>query len=109
MRRRRATIRLPALNGVPSPAADTHKTHHRVQARWLLTLGFLAFASSLCEGIVSGWSAVYLDTVGARSSIVGLGFLGFSVGMVTMRFGGNRLLAWRKPWRRYLFLPCWAR
>jgi MFS family permease len=62
-----------------------------------MTLGFLAFASSLCEGIVSGWSAVYLDNVGARSTIVGLGFLGFSVGMVIVRFGGNRLLAQRKP------------
>jgi MFS family permease len=92
-----ATIGLPALDDAPSPPAVTHKAHHCIQARWLLTLGFLAFASSLCEGIVSGWSAVYLDTVGARSSIVGLGFVGFSVGMVTMRFGGNRLLAWRKP------------
>jgi MFS family permease len=90
-------IGLPALDDVPSQTAHTHRAHHRVQARWLLTLGLLAFASSLCEGIVSGWSAVYLDTVGARSTMVGLGFLGFSVGMVIMRFGGNRLLARRKP------------
>jgi hypothetical protein len=92
-----ATIGFPALDSVPSQTAHIHKAHHRIPARALMTLGFLAFASSLCEGIVSGWSAVYLDNVGARSTIVGLGFLGFSVGMVIVRFGGNRLLAHRKP------------
>jgi MFS family permease len=92
-----ATIGLPALDDVSSATGRARKAHHRIPARWLMTLGLLAFASSLCEGIVSGWSAVYLDTVGARSAIVGLGFLGFSVGMVIMRFGGNRLLARRKP------------
>jgi MFS family permease len=92
-----ATIGFPALDSVSSQAAHIDKPHHRIPARALMTLGFLAFASSLCEGIVSGWSAVYLDNVGARSTIVGLGFLGFSVGMVIVRFGGNRLLAHRKP------------
>jgi MFS family permease len=92
-----ATIGLPEFDHDPARSGHMHKAHHRVQARWLMALGFLAFASSLCEGIVSGWSAVYLDTVAARSTIAGLGFLGFSVGMVIMRLGGNRLLARSKP------------
>ena len=88
-----ATIGFSALDSIPSRTAHMQKADHRIPARALMTLGFLAFASSLCEGIVSGWSAVYLDNVGARTTIVGLGFLGFSVGMVIVRFGGNRLLA----------------
>ncbi len=92
-----ATIGFPALDSVPPRTAHVHKAHHRIPVRALMTLGFLAFASSLCEGVVSGWSAVYLDNVGARSTIVGLGFVGFSVGMVIVRFGGNRLLTKWKP------------
>jgi MFS family permease len=92
-----ATSRLHSLVQVPARTTPTHRAHHRGRARLLLALGFLAFASSLCEGIVNGWSAVYLDSIGGRSAVVGLGFLGFSVGMAIMRFGGNRLLARREP------------
>ncbi len=92
-----ATTGLDPLDRVTARCTSAAEPHRRGQMRLLLALGFLAFASSLCEGIVNGWSAVYLDSIGGRSAIVGLGFLGFSLGMAIMRFGGNRLLARTEP------------
>jgi MFS family permease len=92
-----AAMELPSLGEIPTHTPHPHLPRHRGRTRLLLTLGFLAFASSLCEGIVNGWSAVYLDTIGGRPAIVGLGFLGFTVGMAIMRFSGSRLLARREP------------
>jgi hypothetical protein len=60
----------------------------------LLLLGVVAFASMLCEGAAADWSGVYLrDSLGGAREVSGLGFTGFALAMVLVRFFGNRLLA----------------
>ena len=60
----------------------------------LVLLGVVAFASMLCEGAAADWSGVYLrDSLGGARAVSGLGFTGFALAMVLVRFFGNRLLA----------------
>lgn len=103
-----ATRGLSPLDHTP---AQHHRPHHVPQGRWLrwlLTLGFLAFASSLCEGVAANWSAVYMSGLGAGADVIGLGFLGFSLGMMITRLLGNRLLAGARPTLVLALLACLA-
>ncbi|HEX3336063.1 MAG TPA: MFS transporter [Jatrophihabitans sp.] len=60
----------------------------------VLILGGIAFASMLCEGAAADWSAVYLrESLDASVAVAGLGYTAFALGMVGVRFLGNRLLA----------------
>ncbi|MDT4924330.1 MAG: hypothetical protein QOG01_2043 [Pseudonocardiales bacterium] len=74
----------------PEPrVAGTRRTSAAV-----LILGGIAFASMLCEGAAADWSAVYLrESLDAGIAVAGLGYTAFALGMVGVRFFGNRLLA----------------
>jgi MFS family permease len=57
----------------------------------LVVLGLIAFGSFLSEGAALDWSAVYIrDEAGATSAVAAAGFAGFSLGMLTARFAGDR-------------------
>ncbi|HXS61535.1 MAG TPA: MFS transporter [Streptosporangiaceae bacterium] len=56
-------------------------------------LGGIAIADMLCEGAAADWAAVYLRTsIGTNLGVAALGFTVYSLGMVTVRLAGNRLL-----------------
>jgi hypothetical protein len=85
-----------SLSLLPDPAHDTGPRTgrpRRIPAP-LLLLGVVAFASMLCEGAAADWSGVYLhDSLGGARAVSGIGFTGFALAMVLVRFFGNRLLA----------------
>jgi hypothetical protein len=70
--------------------------------RVLWPLGVVAFCSSIGEGAMADWSAVYLkSTVGTTDSLAAFGFAAFSITMtggrllgdnLAMRFGGANLV-----------------
>ncbi len=78
-----------------APHDDEHdraRGARRISAAMLL-LGAVAFASMLCEGAAADWSSVYLrESLGASTASSGLGYAGFALAMVLVRFFGNRLL-----------------
>ncbi len=56
-------------------------------------LGAIAIADMLCEGAAADWGAVYLHTsVGVSLGVAALGYTVYSLGMVSIRLAGNRLL-----------------
>ncbi|MEP1208985.1 MAG: MFS transporter [Rhizobiaceae bacterium] len=56
----------------------------------LLLVGAVAFCSSLGEGAMADWSAVYLrDLVEANESTAALGYAAFSIAMVLVRLSGD--------------------
>ncbi len=60
----------------------------------VLVLGAIAFASMLCEGASADWGSVYLrGPLHASAAIAGLAYTAFSMTMVMVRLGGNRLTA----------------
>jgi MFS family permease len=61
--------------------------------RDLLLMIFIGLCVSLGEGVAFDWSAVYLrDHLGAPAQIAALGFTGFSLTMMAMRFTGDVLI-----------------
>jgi MFS family permease len=59
----------------------------------IAVLGGIAIADMLCEGAAADWGAVYLRTsLGVSLGIAALGYTIYSLGMVTFRLAGNRLL-----------------
>ncbi len=59
----------------------------------LLLIGVVAFCSSLGEGAMADWSAVFLVAVaGASEGQAAIGYTVFSVAMVVMRFSGGRII-----------------
>jgi fucose permease len=78
---------------VHDPGPHAERRPRRIPAP-LLLLGVVAFASMLCEGAAADWSGVYLhDSLGGARAVSGIGFTGFALAMVLVRFFGNRLLA----------------
>jgi MFS family permease len=81
-----------AAASCPEPAAGR---------RWsgaVLLLGAIAFASMLCEGAAADWASVYLSgPLHSGGAIRGVAYVTFSLAMVLVRLGGNRLLARRPP------------
>jgi MFS family permease len=60
--------------------------------RQLVALGAVAFISMLAEGATGDWSAVYINKpLHASQAVAALGYLAFSLAMVTGRLGGDRL------------------
>ncbi|MEQ8368426.1 MAG: MFS transporter [Roseicyclus sp.] len=58
----------------------------------LLLVGIVAFCSSLGEGAMADWSAVYLrDVVLAQESTAALGYAAFSIAMVVIRLLGDTI------------------
>lgn len=59
----------------------------------LLAVGFFAFCSSLGEGGMADWSALFLvSSAGAEEAEAALGYAVFSVAMVIMRLMGDRVV-----------------
>ena len=62
--------------------------------RSLWGLGAIAFCSSIGEGAMADWSALYLhDSLGTRVSVAATGYAVFSLAMLAGRFSGDRLVA----------------
>jgi predicted MFS family arabinose efflux permease len=90
--------------GDPPPTGDEHpdqaeqvRAAHEVGGRrvWvaIVILGAIAVADMLCEGAAADWGAVYLRTsLGAVPAVAALGYTVYSLGMVSVRLAGNRLL-----------------
>ncbi|GLD35237.1 MFS transporter [Mycobacterium kiyosense] len=65
-------------------------------------LAAVAFASFLCEGAATDWSANYVhDVIGAGPGLSALSYAAYTLAMVAVRFGALRLHA-RVPARRLL-------
>ncbi len=86
----------------PEVEPDLSGSVFRLPARALWPLGAVAFCSSIGEGAMADWSAVYLKSiVGATDSMAAFGFAAFSITMtggrllgdnLTMRFGPANLV-----------------
>ncbi|MGI8404237.1 MAG: MFS transporter [Thermomicrobiales bacterium] len=93
-----------SLQLLPDPIAKTASGHHAkasfaiLKHPAVLTLSGIAFACMLGEGAAADWSAVYLhDSLDSSAAVAGFGYAAFSLTMVTLRLGGNRLLARTSP------------
>jgi MFS family permease len=63
--------------------------------RALWGLGAIAFFSSIGEGAMADWSALYLnESLGTGVGVAATGYAAFSLAMLVGRFGGDRLVAW---------------
>ncbi|WP_063763869.1 MFS transporter [Actinoplanes subtropicus] len=78
----------------PDPPAGARPSRHRGR---ILLLGALAACSLLCEGAIADWSSVYLDGIGATSTIAGAGYAAFAGAMTVGRLVGDRISARVKP------------
>ena len=92
-----AAVSVPGLSGLLR-----HKPHHEdagddaapslLWSAAVLSLGAIAFASFVGEGVASDWSAVYLrEDLGTSAGLAVVGFFAFSVFMAASRFAGDRL------------------
>jgi fucose permease len=84
------------------PDEHAGRPHHAARLpvrRWprtVVLLAAIAFASMLCEGAAADWSAVYLrNSLGAAAVVASLGYAFFAAAMVSVRFGGDALIARR--------------
>ena len=72
------------------PEARPGKRGPRLPIIALLIVSFIAFASTIGEGGVADWGAIFLvEQTGVAQSRAALGFAVFSVGMVAMRLVGG--------------------
>ena len=86
-----------SLRLMPDPPEDRHAEGSRpltvLTNPIVLTLAVIALACMVCEGAAADWSAVYLrDALGASATFGGLGYVAFSLTMLTVRLGGDVLL-----------------
>ncbi|WP_205878220.1 MFS transporter [Mycobacterium camsae] len=88
---------------VPDQAvAEAAPDRGRIWTPTVAILAVVAFASFLCEGAATDWSANYLhDVVGAGAGVAALSYAAYTLAMVLVRFGAMRLHA-RVPARRLL-------
>ncbi|WP_162830585.1 MFS transporter, partial [Amycolatopsis thermalba] len=62
--------------------------------RALVPLGAIAFCGFVAEGAVNSWGAVYLSEVTAAGpAVAALGYFAFSVTMIVVRLGADRIVA----------------
>lgn len=81
-------VLLPDAPVVP-PAADAPRERRSTQ---IILLGLVAFCSSVGEGAMADWSAVYLrDDLHTSASVAAIGYAAFSLAMLIGRFSGDRL------------------
>lgn len=81
-------------DGADGREADAVSARGRVSSLSprLLGLGVIAFCSSVGEGAMADWSALYLrDLLGTTASLAALGYAIFSLAMLTGRFTGDRV------------------
>jgi fucose permease len=59
----------------------------------VILLAVIAFASMMCEGAASDWSAVYLrNSLGSTAAVASLGYVAFAAAMVVIRLGADRFI-----------------
>ena len=83
---------------IPDQAAEPALDADRSKRAWLTPtvaiLAAVAFASFLCEGAATDWSANYLrNVVGAGPGVSALSYAAYTLTMVVTRFGAIRLHA----------------
>jgi len=91
-----ALVTLPMMKiGWPSETAPHHAGPSFVLPRGaLLLVGLVAMGSSIGEGGMADWSAIYLVRIaGANEAAAALGYAAYSAAMVAMRFAGSALVA----------------
>lgn len=72
-----------------APAAGASRKGRSIQ---LALLGLIAFCSSVGEGAMANWSAVYLrDELHTTSAVAATGYAAFSLAMLAGRFAGDAL------------------
>lgn len=83
---------LPEIN-TAVPAAGPSQTGKRTwMTPTVAVLAAVSFASFLCEGAATDWSANYLhEVVGAGPGVSGLSYAAYTLTMVVTRFGALRL------------------
>lgn len=78
------------------PADDQHKEGKKLFAmpdKALMLIGAICFCSTLCEGAMADWSALYYKEVLADPARVSTtGFTGYAFAMAVGRFVGDRLV-----------------
>ncbi|MDQ0377623.1 MFS transporter [Amycolatopsis thermophila] len=68
--------------------------------RALIPLGMVAFCGFVAEGAVNSWGAVYLTEVTAAGpAVASLGYFAFSVTMIAVRLGADRIVGRLGPVR----------
>jgi predicted MFS family arabinose efflux permease len=87
-----------ARNLIPDQAAPSAPDARRDKRGWMTpavaVIAAVAFASFLCEGAATDWSANYLrDVVGAGPGVSALSYAAYTLTMVVTRFGAIRLHA----------------
>ena len=86
------TLFLAAIDWTSDTTTQKSGTVSAFPSGPLLLVGLVAFCSSLGEGAMADWSAVYLrDIVLADEGTAALGYAAFSVSMVVMRLLGDRV------------------
>ncbi len=86
------TLFLAAIDWTSDTTTQKSGTVFAFPSGPLLLVGLVAFCSSLGEGAMADWSAVYLrDIVLADEGTAALGYAAFSVSMVVMRLLGDRV------------------
>ena len=78
--------------------AETEKVKHQRTSMWpsgpLLALGLVVFCSSVGEGAMADWVAVYMrEVLNTSMGTAGLAFAAYSFAMLVGRFSGDRLTA----------------
>lgn len=82
----------PSTTPSPSPPPLATPDELRAERRTLLGLGTIAACSSVGEGAMADWTAVYLaDTLHTTADVAALGFAAYSLAMLTGRFAGDRI------------------
>lgn len=79
---------------LPGPDPGQGGPAFAMPSRALLPMGAIAFCGFLAEGVVNGWSAVYLTAVtNAPPGVASLGYFPFSVAMIAVRLLADRAAA----------------
>ena len=78
--------------GSTPAAARSRRRRRGGQAEWPCSAPWRS-PSMLCEGAAADWASVYLSgPLHTTGVVTGLGYVAFSLAMVTVRLSGNRLL-----------------
>ncbi len=78
------------LRPAPHPSTGSFLLPHGA----LILVGVIAFCSSIGEGAMADWSAVFLHgVIGVTEAKAVFGYTAFSTAMVVMRIAGDRLVA----------------
>ncbi|WP_437282895.1 MFS transporter [Sorangium sp. So ce375] len=81
-----------ALSADARPEPSTAAAPGMARSTGLLLLGLIAFCSSVGEGAMANWSAVYLrDTLHTTGAFAATGYAAFSLAMLVGRFSGDGL------------------